>query len=146
MLLNCSLRLTHYRGEPPWPRGSVLGHRPPGFEFRILCLKVSVISLISPCSGGSPGPIYPSCAQKCPKAWFIPFCSLLFFVIWSNFQLQMTKNISEYMKNVHLKYGIIRLPRCIYHKLILPNLVKKIFGIKHVWKRIYTVPAAQGLM
>ena len=33
--------------------------RPPGFEFRILCLEGSVISLSSPSSGGSPGPIYP---------------------------------------------------------------------------------------
>ena len=32
-----------YCGEPPWPRGSVLGLRPPGFEFRILCLDGSVI-------------------------------------------------------------------------------------------------------
>ena len=31
--------------------------RPPGLEFRILCLEGSVISLISPFSGGSPGPI-----------------------------------------------------------------------------------------
>ena len=33
-----------YCGEPPWPRGSVLGLRPPGLEFRILCLEDSVIS------------------------------------------------------------------------------------------------------
>ena len=26
-----STRKTQYCGEPPWPRGSVLGHRPPGF-------------------------------------------------------------------------------------------------------------------
>ena len=31
--------------------------RPPGFEFRILCLEGSVISLILQYSGGSPGPI-----------------------------------------------------------------------------------------
>ena len=34
--------------------GSRLGLRPPGFEFRILCLEGSIIS---PSSGGSPGPI-----------------------------------------------------------------------------------------
>ena len=33
-----------YCGEPPRPRGSVLGLRPPGLEFRILCLVGSVIS------------------------------------------------------------------------------------------------------
>ena len=38
-------------------RGSVLGLRPPGLEFRILCLEDSVISIISPSSGGSPGPV-----------------------------------------------------------------------------------------
>ena len=44
-------------GEPPWLRGSVLGLRPPGLEFRILRLEDSVISFISPSSGGSPGPV-----------------------------------------------------------------------------------------
>ena len=48
---------SQYCGEPPWPRGSVLGLRPPGLEFRILCLEESVISIISPSSGGSPGPV-----------------------------------------------------------------------------------------
>ena len=47
---------SQYCGEPLWPRGSVLGLRPPGLEFRILCLEDSVISIISPSSGGSPGP------------------------------------------------------------------------------------------
>ena len=46
-----------YCGEPPWPRGNVLGLRPPGLKFRILCLEDSVISIISPASGGSPGPV-----------------------------------------------------------------------------------------
>ena len=48
---------SQYCGEPPWPGGSVLGLRPPGLEFRILCLKDSVISIMSPSSGGSPGPV-----------------------------------------------------------------------------------------
>ena len=51
---------TQYCGEPPWPKCSVLGLRPPEFAFRILCLEwsleCSVISLISPSSGGSYGP------------------------------------------------------------------------------------------
>ena len=56
-----------------WPRGSVLGLRPQDFEFRILCLEDSVILLMSPSSGGSPGPIQPVCAHKWPKARFISF-------------------------------------------------------------------------
>ena len=48
---------SQYCGEPPWPRGNVLGLRPPGLEFRTLCLEDSVISIISPSSGGSPGPV-----------------------------------------------------------------------------------------
>ena len=44
-------------GGAPWPRGSVLGLRPPVLEFRILCLEDSVILFISPSSGGSPGPV-----------------------------------------------------------------------------------------
>ena len=57
-------------------RGSVLGLRPPGFEFWVLCLKGSVISLISPSSGGFPGPILPVCAQTWPKARFISFAGV----------------------------------------------------------------------
>ena len=53
----------------------MLGLRPPGLEFRILCLEDSVISFISPSSGGSPGPVYPICAQRWPKARFILFLS-----------------------------------------------------------------------
>ena len=48
---------SQYCGELLWPRGSVLGLRPTGLEFRILCLEDSVISIISPSSGGSPGPV-----------------------------------------------------------------------------------------
>ena len=36
---------------------NLLGLRPPGLEFRNLCLEDSVISIISPSSGGSPGPV-----------------------------------------------------------------------------------------
>ena len=64
---------SQYCGEPPWPRGSVLDLRPPGFEFWILCSEDSVISIITPSSGGSPGPVYPICAQRWPKARFISF-------------------------------------------------------------------------
>ena len=44
----------------PHPRVklSIVGSlRPPGLDFRILCLEDSVISFISPSSGGSPGPV-----------------------------------------------------------------------------------------
>ena len=41
-----------YCGEPLYLRGSVFDLRPPGLEFRIICLEVSVISFISPFSGG----------------------------------------------------------------------------------------------
>ena len=56
-LILCSLVKIQYSGEHPCPRGSVLDLRPPGPEFRILCLEGSVISFISPSSGGSPGPV-----------------------------------------------------------------------------------------
>ena len=65
---------TQYCEEPPWPRGSVLGLRPPGREFRIVCLEDSVISFISPSSGGFPGPVLSLlCAQRWPKARIISF-------------------------------------------------------------------------
>ena len=74
-----------YCGEPPWPRGSVLDLRPPGFEFRILCLEDSAISIISPSSGGSSGPVQPICALRWPKARFISFTNLyhMFFAYFS---------------------------------------------------------------
>ena len=50
----------------------MLGLRPSGLEFRILCLEDVVISFISPSSGGSPGPVLPICGQKWHKARFIP--------------------------------------------------------------------------
>ena len=42
--------------KPPWPIDSVLGLRPPGLEFLIMCLEGSVNSFLSPSSGGSPDP------------------------------------------------------------------------------------------
>ena len=70
LFLPPSTREIQYCGEPPWPRGGVIGLRPPGFEFRILCLEGSVIS---PSSGDSTGQVQPICAQTWPKARFISF-------------------------------------------------------------------------
>ena len=49
--------------KPPWPRGSVLGLRPPGLRFIILCLENSVIWVILPPSGDYPGPFQPMCPK-----------------------------------------------------------------------------------
>ena len=67
MFLHRSLANIQYCGEPPWPIGSVLGLRPPGLEFRILCPEGSVILFISPSSGGSSGSVWPICAQRWPE-------------------------------------------------------------------------------
>ena len=59
-----------YCGVPPWPTGSVLGLRPPGLEFQVLCLEGSVISFISPSLGGFPVPVFKFCriyAERWPK-------------------------------------------------------------------------------
>ena len=77
MFLLCSLVKIQYSGEPPGPRGSVLGLRPPGLEFRILWLEGSVISFISPPSGGSPGPAQPICAHMWPNT---PLFIILFTI------------------------------------------------------------------
>ena len=45
-----SLVKIKYWGEPPCLRGSVLGLIPPGLDFRIMCLEVSVILFVSPSS------------------------------------------------------------------------------------------------
>ena len=55
--LPCSFVKIQYCWEPPRPRSSELGPRPAGFEFRSLCPEGSVISFISPSSGGSAGPV-----------------------------------------------------------------------------------------
>ena len=52
-----SLVKIQYCGESQLPRGSVVGLRSPGLEFRSLCLEGSVMSLISPSSGGFLGPM-----------------------------------------------------------------------------------------
>ena len=49
-----SLVTFQYCGGPP--RGSVLGLRPPGLEFRILCMEGSVISFFSPSLSHHPHP------------------------------------------------------------------------------------------
>ena len=55
--------IIQYCGKPLRPGGSVLGLKPPGLKFRILCREGSVISFILPSSGGSPDPVYPIYAQ-----------------------------------------------------------------------------------
>ena len=89
--------LIQYCREPPWPRSSVLGLRPPGLVFRILCLVDNVISFISPFSGGSPGPVQPICAQMWPKTPFISFVYLCLYhkllsIILLHHQLQERVN------------------------------------------------------
>ena len=42
--------VSQYCGEPPCPRRSVLGLRPPGLEFRIVCLEDSWSSLAYMCT------------------------------------------------------------------------------------------------
>ena len=81
LFLSRSLVMIQYCLEPPWPRGGLLGLRPPGLEFRILCLEASVISFISPSSGGYPRPFLPICAQRWPKTPFISF--LLLKYMWN---------------------------------------------------------------
>ena len=61
MFLPYSLVTIQHCGEPPSPRGSMLGLRPSGTGFWILCLGGGgggrVISFISSSFGGSPGPV-----------------------------------------------------------------------------------------
>ena len=103
MFLLHSLVMIQYCGEPPWPRGSVLGLRPPGHEFRIRCLEDSVITFISPSSGGSPGPIYPICAQRWPKTPFISLVIILFTMCFAS---------QKGLKYKHLLYFGFAKPIC----------------------------------
>ena len=75
MFLPHPLVKLEYCGEPRWPRGSVLGLRPPGFKFWILCLEGIVISHISPSSWCS----CPNLACMCTKVAY----SLIHFISFS---------------------------------------------------------------
>ena len=66
MFLPRSLVKIQYCGELPSPRGSELGLKPSG-------LQNFEGSVISPSSGGSPGPAWPICAQMWPEIPFISF-------------------------------------------------------------------------
>ena len=68
-----SLVKIYYCVELRWPKGSVLALRPPGLEFRILCLEGSIISFIAPSSLSSPRPVWTSCAHMWPETPFISF-------------------------------------------------------------------------
>ena len=72
-------------------RGSVRGLRPPGLEFPMLCLEGSVISFISPSSGGSPDPVL---AFMCTQVAHNPihFISLHFASRYKQNALSITNN------------------------------------------------------
>ena len=64
---------SQYCGKPPWPRDSVLGLRPPGLKFRMLCLEDSVISILRRFS-------WPSSAYRWPKVRFISFFTVCIII------------------------------------------------------------------
>ena len=67
-----STRKTQYCGEPLWPGGSVLGLRPPWFEFRILCLEGSgtILRMFS----------WPNLACMCTKVAQSPIHFISFYL------------------------------------------------------------------
>ena len=70
--------------------------RPPRFEFRIMYLEDSVISLTSPISGGSLCPIKPVCAQTRPKARSISFF----------FEQGKTPHISRWFSRIRFRVSV----------------------------------------
>ena len=76
---------SQYCGEPSWPRGSVLGLRPPGLEFQVLCLEDSTShlnhltslrrfcwpSLAYICTKMSKSPILFICVMDLTPIWFL---------------------------------------------------------------------------
>ena len=78
-----------YCGEPPWPRGSVIGLRLPGLEFRSVCLEGSVISLSS---GGS---LLAQFSLYVHKGGLKPH-SFHFISCKRNSQLEVSGNYSDY--------------------------------------------------
>ena len=79
-----SLRLTEYCGKPPWPRGSVLGHKSPGYEFRILCLGGG--GAVSSYSSPLPQEVFwPSLAYICAQRWPQPHSFISFWYDLSQF-------------------------------------------------------------
>ena len=79
-------RKIQYCGKTSWPRGSVLGLRPPEVAFRILCLEGSVTSFMSQFTilfiVSWPSLAY-ICAKISPKTPFISFLFLQHFLTLS---------------------------------------------------------------
>ena len=72
-----------YCGEPLWPKGSVLGLRPTGLEFQILCLEGSVIIYRTILRRFSS----PSLAYMCTKVAYKPHS--FFLIYYSQLHLMM---------------------------------------------------------
>ena len=108
--------MIHYCRKPPWPRRSVLGLTATRFEFPSMCLEGSVISFISPSSGGCPGPVQPICAQGWPRtpfihslglswgsSYFLAFCHAVFFFVKNITKTGMTLGIEPILKSTSVE-------------------------------------------
>ena len=97
-----SLVKIQYCGEPPWPRGSVIGLRPPGFEFQILSLKVSL-------SHSSHNPQEVLLAQFSLYAHKCGLISRSFYFISSTFLIdRSSKELSDSCRFIPFRFG----PKC----------------------------------
>ena len=127
----------HYRGEPLLLPGGMLGLRLPRLQFRILGLEGSVIS---PSSGGSPGPVQPTCSQRLPKT---PCISFYFNNMRNTFVDGIYRKMMsgfQYLKSTNI-YSIIKSRNrgmCEYMLLCNNSIIcsAKLFGlyIKYIHK------------
>ena len=81
----------------------MLGLRPPGLEFRVLCLEDNVISIISPSSGGSLGQALPICAHFFKRT---PWDDISFGF---NPLIADTAYIRVFIFYSHIKYPILNM-------------------------------------
>ena len=75
--------------QAPWPRGNVFDLKPPGLEFRILCLEGSVISFISPVFQAQFSPYMPKTPFILFTTWqfrlFNPLTTDTDYILFSHF-------------------------------------------------------------
>ena len=104
------------------------GLRPPGLEFRILCLEDSVISIISPSSGGSPGPfsLYVHKGGLKPDSFHFFLC-LLGFLLLSPVSTMLHRSAFR-LKDPLEKYTNVILD---FHNSLGKNVITRVNIIKN---------------
>ena len=108
MLLPRSFVKIQYCGKPPWLSGSVLGLKPQGPEFRIMCLDYSAISFISPSLLGY---MYTQRWPNTPVMMFM-YSSYKDFLTIIGIKISLSERITQNSENFFYKISVMRVKKC----------------------------------